>query len=77
LLHTGLLPPYVGGTVEYGNAAENREDVFDRGIWNGSVYLGFDSPIGPLYIGYGFAEDSRRAYFLRIGNILGDSSFNR
>jgi NTE family protein len=77
LLHTGLLPPYIGGTVEYGNAADNRDDVFDHGIWNGSVYLGFDSPIGPLYIGYGFAEGNRRAYFVRIGNILGDPSFNR
>ena len=77
LVHTGLLPPYIGGTVEYGNATENRDDVFDQGIWNGSVYFGFDSPIGPLYIGYGFAEDDRRAYFLRIGNILGDSPFTR
>jgi NTE family protein len=77
LVHTGWLPPYVGGTVEFGNAKENRDDVFDQGIWNGSVYFGFDSPIGPLYIGYGFTENDRRAYFLRIGNILGDSPFNR
>jgi hypothetical protein len=27
-----------------------------------------------LYIGYGFAEGGHRAYFLRIGNILGSSS---
>jgi NTE family protein len=77
LTSTGFLPPFVGGTVEYGNAAEDRDDVFDEGILNGSVYFGWDSPIGPLYMGYGFAEDDRRAYFLRIGNILGDSSFSR
>ena len=63
--------------LEYGNVAEDRDDVFDEGIFNGSVYFGFDSPIGPLYIGYGFAEGGRRAYFLRIGNILGESSFSR
>ncbi len=75
LSQSGFLPPYIGGTIEYGNAAEDREDVFDEGIWNASVYFAFGLPIGPMYVGYGFAQEGRRAYFLRIGNILGDPSF--
>jgi len=74
LFESGLLPPYVGATVEYGNAAEDRDDVFDAGIWNGSVFFAFDLPIGPLYVGYGFAENDQRAYFVRIGNIFGSNA---
>lgn len=71
LLGEGFLPPYAGVTLEYGNATERRHDVFDDGILNGSAYLGFDSPLGPLYAGYGLAEGGQRAYFLRIGVLVG------
>ena len=74
LFATGWLPPYVGMTLEYGNTAANADDILDAALVNGSAYMGFNSPLGPLYIGYGFAEGGHRAYFLRIGNILGSSS---
>ncbi|MFT4520742.1 MAG: NTE family protein [Halioglobus sp.] len=67
---TALLPSYLGGTVEFGNASDDREDIFDDGILAGSVYMGFRSPIGPIYIGYGVAQDSDGEYFLRLGNVL-------
>jgi len=74
LVEEGLLPPYVGATFEYGNAADERDDIVDEGIFNGSLYVGFDSPLGPLYAGYGMAEGGRRAYFLRIGSLVGGPS---
>ncbi|HEY6598326.1 MAG TPA: patatin-like phospholipase family protein [Pseudomonadales bacterium] len=74
LFATGWVPPYVGMTLEYGNTAPEADDILDDAIVNGSAYMGFNSPLGPLYIGYGFAEGGHRAYFLRIGNILGSSS---
>lgn len=73
----GLLPAYVGGTVEYGEMAEESGDLFDHGILNGSVYLGYRSPIGPLYVGAGFAEAGRQTYFLRVGNVFGASTVGR
>ena len=73
----GFFPANVGISVEYGNAADDRDDVFGEGILNGSVYLGYRSPAGPLYWGMGFAEGGQRAYFLRIGNVLGRSSIGR
>lgn len=74
LFATGWLPPYVGMTLEYGNTAERADDILDEGLVNASAYMGFNSPLGPLYIGYGFAEAGHRAYFVRIGNILGDTA---
>jgi len=74
LFATGWLPPYVGMTLEYGNTAADADDILDEGLVNGSAYMGFDSPLGPLYIGYGFAQDGRRAYFVRIGNVLGSNA---
>ena len=76
LFATGWLPPYVGTTLEYGNTVANADDILDKGLVNASLYMGFNSPLGPLYIGYGFAQGGHRAYFLRIGNILGDSSID-
>ena len=74
LFATGWLPPYVGMTLEYGNTVEQVDDILDEGLVNASAYMGFNSPVGPLYVGYGFAQGGHRAYFLRIGNILGSST---
>ncbi len=77
VVQSGFLPGYVGGTLEYGNAALEREDVFGEGIVNGSLYFGYDTPIGPLYVGYGWNEDQRGLIFLRLGGVLGGDSISR
>ncbi len=59
---------YVGGTLEYGNAWERRADIaLDDGILNASAYLGFDSWIGPMLIGYGWRESGDGNVFLEVG----------
>jgi NTE family protein len=73
----GLFPAYIGVSAEYGNATEHKQDVFDNGIMNGSIYFAYTSPAGPLYWGVGFAEDGRRSYFLRLGNIFGRTRIGR
>jgi NTE family protein len=73
----GLFPAYIGVSAEYGNATQHPQDVFDNGIMNGSLYFGYISPLGPLYWGLGFAEDGRRSYFLRLGNVLGRTRVGR
>jgi NTE family protein len=63
-----LLPWYIGGSLEYGNVWEDRGDMsWDSGIAAGSVFLGADTPIGPLYLGYGHAEQGRNSGFLYLG----------
>ncbi len=66
----GFLPAYVGTTVEYGNVAEFRNELFDDAVFSGSAYFGYRSPIGPLTVGYGFIEGGRERFFVRIGNVF-------
>jgi len=61
----------VGGTVEYGNAWQRRSDMsLSDGIWNGSLFLGFDSWIGPLIFGLGMREGGHRVVFIELGQSL-------
>jgi NTE family protein len=73
----GLLPAYAGMTLEYGNAALERADIYREGILNGSVYFGYDSPLGPLYLGFGWSEENSGLFFLRLGTLLGGQSVGR
>jgi len=59
---------FLGGTIEYGNAWQDRDDIaFDDGILNGSIYFGFDSWLGPLIFGYGAREGGEGNLFLEVG----------
>jgi NTE family protein len=69
----GRYKAFAGVTLEYGNVADDIEDVWNDGIMNGSLYFGYRSPLGPVYAGVGLAEGGRDAYFLRIGNPFGAS----
>lgn len=61
----------LGGTVEYGNAWQRRSDMsISDGIWNGSLFLGFDSWIGPLIFGVGMREGGHRVVFIELGQSL-------
>ena len=64
-------------TLEYGNAANRSSDVYGEGVLNGSLYLAYDSPLGPFYIGLGFSEDHSGLLFLRLGPLLGGSNIGR
>ena len=73
----GFMPAYIGGTLEYGNVAQSSSDIFDKGILNVSVYAGLNTVLGPVYLGVGKAEDRSGVFFLRIGNVFGNSSIGR
>ena len=67
---SGLLPGYIGTTLEYGQVA-------DDALLHGSVYFAYRSPIGPLYLGIGAGERGSENFFLRIGNVFGSPSIGR
>jgi NTE family protein len=63
------MPLYVGMTLEKGNAWDNRSDMtFDSARNAGSLWLGADTPIGPVYLAYGTAEDGRNSVYVFLGN---------
>jgi NTE family protein len=74
---SGILPAYVGATLEYGNATLERSDMFSDGLLNGSFYLGYRSPLGPVYLGLGWSEERDPIYFMRLGTIFGPRSLGR
>jgi NTE family protein len=67
-LETKLVDTYVGGTLEAGNVWQDRNDMgLDDGILAGSLFLGADTFIGPLFLSYGYAEGGNHGVYLFIG----------
>jgi NTE family protein len=62
-------PVVLGGTLEYGKSWQHGIGLFDDGFTeiHGSVYLGIDSWLGPLQLGYGIREDGDGVMLLEIG----------
>ena len=68
LSQSRILPAAIGGTLEYGNVWNERSDIsVSDGLANLSLYFGYSSPLGPLYIGYGYGEGSKSAIFMSLG----------
>ncbi|HIE55738.1 MAG TPA: hypothetical protein EYP90_11260, partial [Chromatiaceae bacterium] len=62
-----IVPVYLGGTVEMGNTWERAGDFGDGWFVGGSLYLGLDTYIGPLYIGVAAAEADHQTLFMFLG----------
>ncbi len=68
LADLAALSVYAGLSMEYGNVFRTRDEIaLDGGRAAGSVFLGLDTPIGPAYLGYGFAENDRGNYYFFLG----------
>ncbi|WP_255611932.1 patatin-like phospholipase family protein [Marinobacterium arenosum] len=61
---------YVGGSLEYGGVWEETDDIGNDSIAAGSLFLGADTPIGPVYLGLGKAEGGHSAAFFYLGRPL-------
>ncbi len=63
-----LLPTYIGGTIELGNTWQDRSDIsLHSSIFAGSVFVGVDSILGPIYFAGGLAEGGHRALYFYVG----------
>jgi len=61
-------PVYLGASVEAGNTWQQRGDFG----WGGarkdlSLFLGLDTPIGPLYLGSGYDQSGNNSFFMFLG----------
>ena len=55
---------YIGGSAESGNVWDKSNEIeIGNLLHGGSVFLGVDNIFGPLYLGYGLAEDSEEGRF--------------
>jgi NTE family protein len=59
---------YAGASFEVGNDWRKRSDINSNDlIYAGSVFIGIDSNIGPIYIGLGHAEGNMTALYFSLG----------
>jgi NTE family protein len=64
---------YLGGSIEAARVVPLTEFSPSKpanvrtNIYAGSLFFGFDSPLGPLYIGYGYADRDNSAVYLFLG----------
>jgi NTE family protein len=64
-----VLPVYAGVTLEAGNAWEFSDNIaFDDLIYAGSVFVGAETPLGPVYLGVGYNDRSQGAVYFYVGN---------
>ncbi len=64
-----LLPTYFGVSLEAGNVWNDTGDISrDTILTAGSLFLGVDSFLGPVYVGYGYTEGGNNAGFFFLGN---------
>jgi len=64
-LHATL---YLGGSLELGNAWRDSDDIsLSSSLLAGSVFVGLDTFIGPVYFAGGLAEGGESAIYLFIG----------
>jgi len=67
---SGILdtPIYLGASAEAGNVWQSRSDMdFSSMMLNGSVFAGFDTFVGPVYIAAGFSEHGESNFYLFVG----------
>ncbi|MCP4112369.1 MAG: hypothetical protein GY749_43730 [Desulfobacteraceae bacterium] len=63
-----FLPAYLGCSLELGNVWEENDDISTSSLSpGGSAFLGLDSFLGPLYLGFGYAEGGRNSFYLYLG----------
>ena len=63
-----LLPSYLGMSLEAGEVWQDQDDVSlaDLRI-AGSLFIGFDTILGPFYLGAGWAEGGDRSAYIQLG----------
>ena len=64
-------PFYLGGLLEVGNVWNQRSDMSFHNLHNSaSIFIGADTFLGPIYLGYGVGDDGNSAAFLYIGQLF-------
>jgi NTE family protein len=61
-------PAYIGASIEVGNTWDRRSEIsFGSARKDASLFLGFDTFLGPLYLGTGYDSSGNSALFLFLG----------
>ena len=62
------VPVFIGTSIEVGNVWTSRHDIsLSSARTNGSLFIGLDTLLGPVYLATGFDEGGGSAYYLFLG----------
>jgi NTE family protein len=62
------VPVYVGTSLELGNVWSSRDDISaSTARTNGSVFIGLDTLLGPVYFATGFDDEGESNFYLFLG----------
>ena len=65
------IPLYVGGSLEWGGFWRSRSQVDIDGMQSaGSLFVGADTFLGPVFLGYGRAQGGHDSFYLTFGSLL-------
>jgi len=65
------LPIYIGGSIETGDVFTERSDLSLDGLaLAGSAFVGLDTPLGPVYLGYGANDQDTERFYFSIGSFF-------
>jgi NTE family protein len=63
-----FLPAFAGVSLEVGNVWEHRSEMSaGSSLVGGSIWVGVETPVGPIYAGYGRAESNGGAVYVFLG----------
>ncbi len=67
IYRSNYFPVYAGGTLEVGNVWREQSDInLSDTIFAGSLMLGADTPIGPLFFAYGHAQGGQNGFYFYL-----------
>jgi NTE family protein len=61
---------YAGVSLELGNVWQDSGDIFNKSIVAGSAFIGTDTPVGPVYLGYGHTNRGDWSLYLFLGPLF-------
>ena len=65
------LPLYLGMSLETGNVWQSSAEMsFKDTLSAASVLAGLDTPVGPIYVGYGKSTGGTASFYLRLGRLF-------
>ena len=68
---------YAGGTLEAGNVWDLGDDMgFDDLRYSASIFVGADTPIGPVYFAVGHSDSGDNAVYFYVGNPFSNNRFD-
>lgn len=66
-----LFPAFAGVSLELGNVWAARSEISAKSaILGGSLWAGVQTPVGPVYVGYGHAEGGAGAFYVYLGRVF-------